>query len=149
MDPYCELLLINALNIWIKNNAPRQYTTAYWFGNNADLCSILGSHTGGYEELFLLGYNAVPFVGNQLKFPREMSPPSSESKNKPGKKREWSKQSFTLVSCLAYSSTLKMGAECSSETSVDFQWIIRRYIPEYRTRQCGPNAAMSLRLQSM
>jgi hypothetical protein len=29
---------------------------------------------------------------------------------------------FTLVSSLAYSSTLKMEATCSSKTSVDFQW---------------------------
>jgi hypothetical protein len=34
---------------------------------------------------------------------------------------------------LAYSSTLKMIAKCSSETSSDFQRTIRRYIPEYRT----------------
>jgi hypothetical protein len=34
---------------------------------------------------------------------------------------------FTLVSCLTYSSTLKMAATCSSETSVDFQLTIRRY----------------------
>jgi hypothetical protein len=31
-----------------------------------------------------------------------------------------SKQSFMLVSCLAYSLTLEMGATCSSKTSVDF-----------------------------
>jgi hypothetical protein len=37
---------------------------------------------------------------------------------------------FTLVSCLAYSSNHKMEAACSSETSVDFQRISRRYIPE-------------------
>jgi hypothetical protein len=36
---------------------------------------------------------------------------------------------FTLVSCLAYSSTLKTEAMCSSET-VDLQWITRTYIPE-------------------
>jgi hypothetical protein len=40
---------------------------------------------------------------------------------------------FTLVSCSAYSSTLKMGATCFSETSVDFQRTTRHYIPEYRT----------------
>jgi hypothetical protein len=40
---------------------------------------------------------------------------------------------YTLVSCLAYSSTLKMKATCSSETSVDFQRITRRYIPDDRT----------------
>jgi hypothetical protein len=37
---------------------------------------------------------------------------------------------FTLVSCSAYSSTLKMEAICSSETSVDFQRTTLRYIPE-------------------
>jgi hypothetical protein len=40
---------------------------------------------------------------------------------------------FTLVSCLAYFSTLKMEATCSSATSVDFQRTARRYIPEDRT----------------
>jgi hypothetical protein len=40
---------------------------------------------------------------------------------------------FTLVSCSAYSSTLKMEATCSSETSNDFQRITRRYIPEDST----------------
>jgi hypothetical protein len=39
---------------------------------------------------------------------------------------------FTLVSCSAYFSTLKMEAICSSETSVDSQRTARRYtrIPE-------------------
>jgi hypothetical protein len=36
---------------------------------------------------------------------------------------------FMLVSWLAYS-TLKKEAICSSETSVEFQWITQRYIPE-------------------
>jgi Kef-type K+ transport system membrane component KefB len=40
---------------------------------------------------------------------------------------------FTLVSCSAYSSALKMEATCSSEMSVDFQRTIRHYIPEFRT----------------
>jgi hypothetical protein len=37
---------------------------------------------------------------------------------------------FTPVSCSSYSSTLKMEGTCSPETSVDFQWSTRRYIPE-------------------
>jgi hypothetical protein len=41
---------------------------------------------------------------------------------------------FTMASCLAYFSPLKMEATCSSETSVDFQRITRRYIPEERTQ---------------
>jgi hypothetical protein len=37
---------------------------------------------------------------------------------------------FMLVFCLAYSSTLKMEATCSAETSVHFQLTTRRYIEE-------------------
>jgi hypothetical protein len=37
---------------------------------------------------------------------------------------------FTLISSSVHSSTLKMEAICSSETSFDFQRITRRYIPE-------------------
>jgi hypothetical protein len=40
---------------------------------------------------------------------------------------------FMLVSCLAYSSTVKIEATCSSETSVEFHRTTRRYIPEDRT----------------
>jgi hypothetical protein len=40
---------------------------------------------------------------------------------------------FTLVSWLVYYSTLKVEAVYYSETSVDFQHITRRYIPEERT----------------
>jgi hypothetical protein len=40
---------------------------------------------------------------------------------------------FALGSCLAYSSTLKMEATRSSETSVDFHRTTRRYNPEVRT----------------
>jgi hypothetical protein len=39
---------------------------------------------------------------------------------------------FMLVSCLAYSSTLKMVATCFSGTSVDFQQATGGYIPEVR-----------------
>jgi hypothetical protein len=38
-----------------------------------------------------------------------------------------------LVSCLTYSSTLKLDATCSSETSVYSQLTAGRYIPEART----------------
>jgi hypothetical protein len=40
---------------------------------------------------------------------------------------------FMLVSCLAYSVTLKMEATCSSKTLVDFQRTTWHYIPEDRT----------------
>jgi hypothetical protein len=38
-----------------------------------------------------------------------------------------------LVSCLAYSSALKIEATCSSEMSVEFQRTKQRYIPENKT----------------
>jgi hypothetical protein len=40
---------------------------------------------------------------------------------------------IALVSCSVYSSTLKIEATSSSETSVDFQRTTWRYIPEDRT----------------
>jgi hypothetical protein len=40
---------------------------------------------------------------------------------------------FTLVPCSAYSSTLRIEAICSPETSVDFQQTTKRYIPEDST----------------
>jgi hypothetical protein len=63
-------------------------------------CRVWGPHIGGYEESF----------ENQPTFRRTCRLHSQHN--------------------LAYSSTLKMEATCSSETSVDFQRITRRYIPE-------------------
>jgi hypothetical protein len=42
--------------------------------------------------------------------------------------------SFTLVSCSAHS-TLKIEVICSSETSIDLQQTIRRFVPEDSTLQ--------------
>jgi hypothetical protein len=61
---------------------------------------------------------------------------------------------FTLVSCSAYSSTLKMEAICSSETSVYFQRTTRRYIPDDSTLpycsspgiSCATNRWIAIRL---
>jgi hypothetical protein len=44
---------------------------------------------------------------------------------------------FILVSCSTYTSTLKIEAICSNETSVEFQRTTRRYIPEDSTLQEG------------
>jgi hypothetical protein len=59
-----------------------------------------------------------------------ISPSFSRSKNKPSKKPEilCLPPAFTLISYLAYSSTVKMEAIFSTETSVDVQRITRRYI---------------------
>jgi hypothetical protein len=44
----------------------------------------------------------------------------------------WNVTCFILISCLAYSSTLKMEATYSSETSADFQRTTLLYIPNAR-----------------
>jgi hypothetical protein len=44
-----------------------------------------------------------------------------------------------LVSCWAYSLNLTMEVTCSSETSIDFQRIKRRYIPADNCSQCKSN----------
>jgi hypothetical protein len=84
-------------------------------------CEIWGSHSGGYEEFHLLGYNALYSVQSQLMFRRNMSPPSSGLNNKPSKKPAWSRQQAELGS---------LEATYSSEMSVDFQRTTRSYIPE-------------------
>jgi hypothetical protein len=61
---------------------------------------------------------------------------------------------FMLIACLAYSSTLKMEATCSSKTLVDSQWTTWHYIPEDRTlhnhpvRTSSPTAALLLHQSS-
>jgi hypothetical protein len=47
-----------------------------------------------------------------------------------------------LVPCSAYSSTLKIEAISSSETSVDFQRTTWRYVPEDRTLKIIANYGM-------
>jgi hypothetical protein len=45
-----------------------------------------GFHSGGYQELSPLGYNGMWSTENQTALQRNMSPPSSGSKNKPNNK---------------------------------------------------------------
>jgi hypothetical protein len=79
--------------------------------NSSDLtlgrhaCRTVLGEPANLTEFYLLGYNAIY-------------------------SRALLVVSFTLVSCLTYSSTLKMEVTCSSDTSVDLQRTTRRYIPE-------------------
>jgi hypothetical protein len=87
-------------------------------------------------EYHLLGYNAVYSVESQPTFRWNISPPSSETTVKA---ELCLSPAFTLVSCSAYSSILKMEAISSTEMSVDFQRTARRYIPEdstLRNKRC-------------
>jgi hypothetical protein len=119
--------------------------------SSGNIIGIYKNNENLFEESYLLGYKAVWSVESQPTFRRKMSPPHSGSKIKPSKKTGWkqvvsrlyafialcyagcSPPVFTLVSCLDCSSTLKMEAKFSSETSVDFQRTARSYIPQYRT----------------
>jgi hypothetical protein len=60
-------------------------------------------------------------------FLRNSSPYSAVLKNV---KQAWLAAFFVLVSCLAYSSTVKIEATCFSEKWVDFSRTIRRYFLE-------------------
>jgi hypothetical protein len=88
-------------------------------------------HSGGYEKFYLLGYNAVQSGESQRKLRRNMWPPSSGSEQETSIKQvSLFPTCFMLVSCLAYSSTLKREARTYSEPQVDFYQATRRYIPE-------------------
>jgi hypothetical protein len=58
----------------------------------------MGSHSGGYEESCLLGYNAMYCVERQPTFRLKILPPSSGSEKKPNKKPVW-KHVALLTAC--------------------------------------------------
>jgi hypothetical protein len=80
---------------------------------------VTDAHSLMCEEFHLLRYNSVRSVESQLTFHRNVSLLVTY---------------VTLVSCLAYSSTLKMEATCSTETFVDFQQTTQRYIPKSKSK---------------
>jgi hypothetical protein len=90
------------------------------------LCLIITINCVRFEVLTVVVMQSTIFwdsamqsIESQLTFRRNISPPSSGSKNK-SSKLCWP-PAFIPVSCWAYSSTLKMKAIFSSEMSVDFQ----------------------------
>jgi hypothetical protein len=93
---------------------------------------IWRSHSGGYEQFCLLGYNAVsPLkVNRRFEGTYRLHHQGRRICRARNQSERWQAE---VVSCLAYSSTLKTEAICSSETSVDFQRTTRRYISEDKT----------------
>jgi hypothetical protein len=88
--------------------------TAYW---------IWRFHSNDYEEFCNLWCNAMYISRSSLTFRRNMLPLCFGSKSNPSKKPTRCR----LVSCRAYSLTLKMEMICSYKTSVDFYWIIQQF----------------------
>jgi hypothetical protein len=77
---------------------------------------------GGKESNQLAGIS--DYIGNRREMEEWNSVPVGSQSLPPA---------FMPVSCSVYSSTLKMEAICSSETSVYFQRTTRLYIPEDST----------------
>jgi hypothetical protein len=78
------------------------------------------------EDICFLGYNTVKPVDSKLTFQRNRSLPLSRLNSK------LLSACFMLVSCLVYSSTLKIEAACPSETLIDFQLTTRHFISQDR-----------------
>jgi hypothetical protein len=62
-----------------------------------------------------------------MTFQRNLSSPSSGSRNKASNKAAW-RSRVLLVCCLTYFSILEKDAVCSFETSADFYWTTRHYV---------------------
>jgi hypothetical protein len=76
----------NIIRHWAA--AAAQLSASNFKASFVAVCRIWDSHSGGYEELYLLGYNTLQSVESQPTFRRNISLPSLVSKNEPSKKPE-------------------------------------------------------------
>jgi hypothetical protein len=91
------------------------------------LCRIWSSHSGCYEEF----WDITPCSPLKVK---RICCLYLQGRMNQAELIKW----FIVVSFLAYYSTLKVEATCSSETSFDFQRTTWHYIPEDTTLQKHP-----------
>jgi hypothetical protein len=99
-------------------------------GNNTASCRLLLTHLAGILLKRSIFRDITPCI--PLKICRRFG--GTRSLQLRGRRmRALLTACFMLVSCFACSSILKMETTRSSETPIDFQWTIRRYIPENRT----------------
>jgi hypothetical protein len=114
LEQHCALQYVSVFSITL---AMKKCLVSHTKSEVNSVRRIWGCDTGGYEEFYLR--DIIPC--SPLKVDRRFG------------------GTYRLHPCLppafmlAYSSTLKLEAACSSETSVDFQWTIWHYIPEDTT----------------
>jgi hypothetical protein len=104
--------------------------------SNLVSCRIWGFHSGGFEEYLLLGYDLLARCFAELFYNPE------DGGGTFLRNVEYHSTHYTLATCLLaallnYSTTLKMEAVRSSETSGTTQRTTRRHIPEEDTLQSG------------
>jgi hypothetical protein len=121
MGHHCEVNKSCIVSIWVSHS-DGYVSTITWDITPSSPLKVNGRFDGKYRVYFR-GLR-IRRTGNQRESRWQAEP------------------AFTLVSCSVYSSTLKMEAIYSSETSVDFQRTTLRYIREVSILQC-PNVFTS------
>jgi hypothetical protein len=111
------------LNLWPHGHMSESYPSQFFF-----VCRIRGSQCSCYEESYLLGHNDMQSIETQC----SGGTSRLHLKNESISQANFAATCFILISCLAYSLTLKTGVTCSFKTSVDFQWTTCHYIPHDR-----------------
>jgi hypothetical protein len=82
-------------------------------------------------EFYLLGYNALQSIDSQLTYRRNMSPASSEPKNKPRKNPAWKQGASSALHCLFF--FLEDGGDIFLRNVLNFHRTARRYMPQDRS----------------
>jgi hypothetical protein len=101
-----------------SNCCSKSWKTIYGTTTNLEL---FVSHL---KSIFIWDIKTCIFISQPM-FRENISPPSSRLKNKSSKEAARSSSQFTMVSCLAYSSASKHGADMflrNTYVSVDYQW---------------------------
>jgi hypothetical protein len=91
------------------------------------------SHSSGYEECYLLGYNTVVHWESTDILEKRVAFVVEESV----------KQETSMKQAESNLAVLKLEVICTSKTSVNIQWSTQHYIPEDRTFLCHKTQQIS------